>query len=78
MDLLEKYEIYKKGLVPRGTTIQLQKFFKTKPTIDQLLLMQQMNREDKILYIGGLFIYLLLGVMLGMLLQIWITMVATI
>jgi hypothetical protein len=66
MDIIEKYEIYKKGLVPRGTSTTLQKFFKTNPTVDQLLYMAQMNREEAGFIVLGYIIYLVFGIAIGL------------
>jgi|WetSurMetagenome_2_1015567.scaffolds.fasta_scaffold154193_4 hypothetical protein len=45
MSIIEKYEIYKKGLVTRGTSVTLQKFFKTEPNMEQLLLLSELERQ---------------------------------
>lgn len=66
MDIIEKYEIYKKGLVTRGTSTTLQKFFKTNPTTDQLLYMAQMNREDVGIIVLGYITYLVFGIAIGL------------
>lgn len=47
MDIIEKYEIYKKGLVMRGVNTTLQKLFKTEPTMEQLLLLSEIERQTK-------------------------------
>ena len=65
MDIIERYEIYKKGLVPRGTSTTLQKFFKTNPTTDQLLYLAQKEREEGSLLGATIIIYLLMGILLG-------------
>lgn len=65
MNIIERYEIYKKGLVPRGTSTTLQKFFKTNPTIDQLLYLAQKEREEGSLLGATILIYLLMGILLG-------------
>jgi hypothetical protein len=67
MNLVEAYLIYKeKGLVPRGTSTMMQKFFKTNPTTEQLIYLQDMNRTSSTVYTLIAIIYLLLGTALGM------------
>lgn len=70
MNIIERYEIYKKGLVPRGTSTTLQKFFKTNPTVDQMLYLAQKEREDESMMWAGVLIYLLMGILMGFLLGI--------
>lgn len=68
MNIIEKYEYFKKGLVTRGTSINMQKFFKTQPTPEQLLIISQMNRDDNVYWTTLFFIWLFFGVSIGFLL----------
>ena len=70
MDLLEKYELFKKGLVPRNTNMTMQKFFKTEPTTDQLLYLQEMTRQNNAVATLGSILMLIYGIILGIALSI--------
>ena len=77
MNIIERYEIFKKGLVPRGTSVVLQKFFKTNPTVDQLLYLSEIERNNNGLYIATLLLYMAIGIMIGAIgtLYLWLVSV---
>ena len=65
MGLLEKYYEYKKGELLHINDKNLLRFFKTKPSDDQLLFINKaMKRQEALTYIG-ILIYLVLGVLVG-------------
>lgn len=67
MSLLSNYKWFKLGIVTRKTNVNMQRFFKTNPTEEQLLLLDELNRETENMLYVGLFIYLILGCAIGFL-----------
>lgn len=65
MPLLEKYKWFQKGIVKTGTTVKLQQFFKTKPTEEQLLILDDIDKDNMLLIMFMFFALFLLGVLIG-------------
>jgi len=65
MELLEKYEYYEKGIVKANVNESMQNFFKTKPTKDQLLLVQQILRNREAAWAMIVILMAVIGVLLG-------------
>ena len=67
MSILKKYKKYQEGVVIYGTTPKMQEFFKTKPTEKQIMLLDDIDNQALILYGAVLILYLLIGVLWGIL-----------
>jgi hypothetical protein len=65
MSLLSRYKWFKLGIVTRKTNVNMQRFFKTNPTEEQLLLLDEMSKENDNVFIIALFIYFVLGFVAG-------------
>ena len=65
MSLLEKYKWYQTGIVKAGVTVNLQKFFKTNPTEEQLMLLDEASKMNDTIMWLIVILYLGLGVLLG-------------
>ena len=66
MPLLEKYKWFQKGIVKTGTTVKLQQFFKTKPTEEQLLLLDDIDKDNMMIVMFMWLVLSILGVALGL------------
>lgn len=65
MELLEKYEYYEKGIVKQNVNEGMQEFFKTKPTKDQLLLVQRILRNREASWAMVVVLMVIVGVLFG-------------
>ena len=65
MSLLDKYVRYKQGFVETGVNILTQKFFKTNPTEEQLVLLQKMSDQSGTVYALLALMLGALGVLIG-------------
>lgn len=66
MSIIEKYKWYKAGIVKRNVDERMQLFFKTNPTDEQLILLDEMNNESNIAFGVGVFFAILLGIIIGL------------
>jgi len=65
MSLLYKYAMFKAGLVDINVNITMQKFFKTNPTEEQLILMQRLSDQAGALYMLLAALFCVFGVVIG-------------
>ena len=65
MSLLEKYKWFQTGIVKAGVTVNLQKFFKTNPTEEQLMLLDDITKTNDTIMWLIVVLYLFLGALLG-------------
>jgi hypothetical protein len=67
MSLLEKYKWFQKGIIKYGTNERLQRFFKTNPTEEQLMMLDEMDKTNTVIWMIGLLIYFAVGAIGGVL-----------
>jgi hypothetical protein len=65
MPLLEKYKWYQCGIVKAGTNERMQRFFKTNPSEEQLLILDEMDKINNFIILLGVLLYFVLGVLVG-------------
>ena len=65
MSLLEKYKWFQTGIVKAGVNVKLQKFFKTNPTEEQLMLLDEMDKVNEAIWWGIIILYFVLGIAIG-------------
>jgi hypothetical protein len=65
MSFLEKYKWYQKGVVRQNTPEKMQQFFKTKPTEEQLMLLDDLDKSNIFLVLVLMSALFGLGILLG-------------
>jgi len=65
MSYLEKYKWFQNGIVKAGVSITTQKFFKTNPTEEQLMLLDEINKANGIYWGLVIFLCTILGLLIG-------------
>jgi len=65
MSLLEKYVWFQKGIVKSGADVRLQKFFKTNPTEEQIMMLDDMDKINNTVWLTGLLLYFIMGILAG-------------
>lgn len=72
MSWIEKYKWFERGIAMNGTSVQMQKFFQTKPTEEQLLILDDISRQEFVMSILLALVVFLEGVLFGaMLICFW-------
>ena len=65
MSIIERYKWFKAGIVKRGTDELMQYFFKTNPTDEQLMYLDEMNNKNNNAFGVGIFIAGVMGAIVG-------------
>jgi len=65
MGLLEDYYKYKKGVLPRFPSKPLLKFFRTRPTEEQVMYIEKHQKYTELIALVGIMLYLVLGILMG-------------
>ena len=68
MSLFEKYKWFQDGIIKAGTEPRLQKFFKTNPTEEQIILLSERETMRDAIWLVCIIAYFIGGLMLGYLL----------
>jgi hypothetical protein len=66
MDLLTKYKWFKKGIVTRNTSVKLQHFFKTEPTEEQLMMLDDIDKDNTMVIILMFLFMFVYGFLFGL------------
>ncbi len=70
MKLLEAYKYFQAGVVKFGVNETTQRFFKTNPTEEQILLLDKISDQSNIITYLFKLVYLLIGVEIGIMFAI--------
>jgi hypothetical protein len=65
MSIIEKYKWYQMGIVKKYVSEKMQMFFKTIPTEEQLIRIDEMIQEDKNQWIIACWLMFILGALLS-------------
>jgi fatty-acid desaturase len=65
MGIYEKYKWFLQGTVKAGTSEKWQKFFKTNPSEDQIQLLDEIYKNDNMLWLIAVLLYFIGGLMVG-------------
>jgi hypothetical protein len=67
--ILEKYRWFQKGIVKANTTENWQNFFKTNPSEEQIMILDEIDKKNNLLWLLCVLLYFIGGLLLGWL--IW-------
>jgi hypothetical protein len=65
MPLLEKYKWFQRGIVKAGTNERLQRFFKTNPTEEQLMILDEIDKINNVSWLLAILGYFIAGLTIG-------------
>lgn len=65
MSWLSKYKYFKQGIIKMNTSEETQRFFKTNPTEDQLMILDEIEKKEMWAIVLIIFLILIAGMIFG-------------